>query len=133
MLVNGAETAFEAYEIDGNNYFKLRDIASVVSGTNKNFDVSWDGAKNTINLVSDTGYTAVGGEMATGDGIGKNAVRSTATILKDGVAIELVAYTINGNNYFKLRDLCSTFDIGVTWDGATSTIAVDTSMGYTAE
>src|SRR5690606_13684686 len=50
VLVNGEEVAFDAYVINSNNYFKLRDLAHVVSGTEKQFEVSWDGANNTISL-----------------------------------------------------------------------------------
>jgi len=31
------------------------------------------------------------------------------------VRVELTAYTINGFNYFKLRDLGKEFDFGVIW------------------
>jgi hypothetical protein len=131
VLVNGTNTSFDAYEINGNNYFKLRDLASVVSGTNKQFEVSWDGARNAINLISEKGYTKIGGEMAAGGGTSKTAKLSTASIYKDDVLINLTAYTIDGNNYFKLRDIAKAFDIGVTWDGKTSTIGIDTSISYT--
>jgi hypothetical protein len=130
VLVNGKVTSFDAYTINGNNYFKLRDLAKVVSGTEKQFEVSWDGSKNAINLVSNKPYTAVGGELGKGDGTSKAATLSTATIYKDGVKVALTAYTINGNNYFKLRDVAQAFDIGVTWDGATSTVGIDTTTGY---
>lgn len=33
ILVNGNLVEFEAYLIDGSNYFKLRDIAKIISGT----------------------------------------------------------------------------------------------------
>jgi hypothetical protein len=44
--------------------------------------------------------------------------------------IKLTAYTINGNNFFKLRDLTQAFNIGVTWDGATQTVGIDTKLDY---
>lgn len=49
-------------------------------------------------------------------------------IYKDGQKVNIKAYTIDGNNFFKLRDLASAFDIAVTWDDATSTIGIDTSL-----
>lgn len=131
VLVNGDATSFEAYNINGNNYFKLRDIAKVVSETEKQFDVEYNAEVKAINLLSDKAYTAVGGEMAAGDGKAKSAVLNTSKIYKDGEEISLTAYNINGNNYFKLRDLASAFDIGVTWDGATNTVGIDTSLEYT--
>jgi hypothetical protein len=33
VLVNGKNVAFDAYNINGNNYFKLRDLAYTLNGT----------------------------------------------------------------------------------------------------
>lgn len=133
VLVNGVVTTFDAYEINGNNYFKLRDVAHVLSGTEKQFEVTWDGAKSAINLIPNQAYTDVGGEMMAGSGKQQTAKLSTDTVYLNGKQVELTAYAINGNNYFKLRDLGRTFDFAVTWDGASQTIAIDTSAGYTPE
>ena len=133
VLVNGKAVTFEAYTINGNNYFKLRDFAQAVNKTEKNFEVKWDSKNNAINLISNTPYTPVGGELAKGDGKAKVANPTTSKIYKDGKEISLTAYTINGNNYFKLRDIAKAFNIGVTWDGTTNTIGIDTSIGYVEE
>lgn len=133
VLVNSISTSFEAYTIEGNNYFKLRDLAQVVNNTEKNFEVEWDGAKNAINLISNAPYTPAGGELAKGDSTSKQAIPTTSTIYKDGVEVKLTAYTIGGNNFFKLRDVAEAFNIGVTWDNATKTVGIDTSIGYVAE
>lgn len=132
VLVNGKDTSFDAYTINGNNYFKLRDLALVVSGTEKQFEVKWDGEKSAINLISSQAYTTVGGEMAAGDGKEKAPVLNTSKIYKDGQEVALTAYTINGNNYFKLRDIAKAFNIGITWDGTTNTVGIDTSIDYVA-
>ena len=52
VLVDGQAISFDAYNIEGNNYFKLRDLAYVLSGTDKQFEVSWDSKENTIWLTS---------------------------------------------------------------------------------
>ena len=133
VLVDGTSIAFEAYNINGNNYFKLRDLALAVNNTEKNFEVTWDAKSNAINLISNKPYTAVGGELVKGDGKGKAATPTTSKIYKDGKQISLTAYNINGNNYFKLRDIAKAFDIGVTWDGKTNTVSIDTSKSYVEE
>ena len=125
------EVSFEAYNIMDNNYFKLRDLAKAFSGSEKQFEVTWDAEKGMIGLVSAKGYTEVGGELAAGDGTDKSAVIFQGGILKDGGEVKALAYNINGNNYFKLRDICKLFDIGVAWDGAANTISLDTAVGYT--
>lgn len=127
VFVNGTETLFDSYTINGNNYFKLRDFAVVVKYTKKQFDVSWDGDKKAINLVSNKSYSSVGEEMAKGDGKSKTAVINKAPIYKDGIETQLAAYTINSNNYFKLRDLAEVFDIGVDWDNVTKSIIIETN------
>ncbi|WP_317855298.1 stalk domain-containing protein [Chakrabartyella piscis] len=127
IYVDGVQTAFEAYTINDSNYFKLRDIAYVVSGTTKQFDVSWDGDLNAINLISGSAYSSVGSEMAAGDGTAKAYYTTSSSIYVDGVQTSFEAYTINDNSYFKLRDVCSAFGIDVTWDEATASIGIDTS------
>ena len=131
VLVNGMAVAFDAYNIDGNNYFKLRDVAKVVSGSEKQFAVTWDGSKKSINLVSGEAYEATGTELAKGDGKTKTATLNTSVIYKDGEVAVMTAYTINGNNYFKLRDLGRAFDFNVGWDGLNNCITISTAESYT--
>ena len=56
---------------------------------------------------------------------------TTSALLLDGADLALEAYNINGNNYFKLRDLGSALNFGVDWDGAANTVVIDTAKGYT--
>lgn len=131
IIVDGEYQFFEAYTINGNNYFKLRDIAYVLSGTQKQFDVTWDGGKNAINLATGRPYTVVGNEMAPISSYSKKtAVLSTSTILLNGKPLKLTAYTIGGYNYFKLRDLASALDFSVEWDGYNNTVVIDSLFGY---
>ena len=116
VLVNGKEVAFDAYTIDGSNYFKLRDLAYVLSGTEKQFEVGWDNASKTITLTSGQGYTANGSEMGAKSAGSKAAAVSASKLLIDGKEVALTAYTIDGNNYFKLRDIGQAFDFGIGWD-----------------
>lgn len=132
ILVDGRNLPFEAYNIGGANYFKLRDLAFAVSGTPKQFSVGWDGAAKVISLFSGSPYEAVGGEMSHGNTQPRTAAPTTSRILKDGLEISLTAYNIGGANYFKLRDIGALFDFGVGWDSATQTITIDTTTGYTA-
>ncbi len=130
VLVDGELQGFNAYNINNNNYFMLRDIAAVVNGSEKQFEVIWDNDLNAINLVSGSTYSYVGTELVAGDGISQSYIPTTSTVYVDGVEASFEAYTINGSNYFKLRDVCATFDIGVTWDEVTQTIGINTADSY---
>ncbi|MGE5653335.1 MAG: hypothetical protein ACM3ZQ_03575 [Bacillota bacterium] len=128
VLVNGKRVPFDAYNINGSNFFKLRDLAIALRGSPKQFAVGWDGERNAISITS---KSPAGGELVAGGLAGDKAGTLTdSKIFLDGTEIALLAYNIGGNNYFKLRDLMSKLDIRVGWDDATSTITIDTAAGY---
>lgn len=131
VLVNGAKTAFDSYNIGGNNYFKLRDLAYVLSGSDKQFDISWDASANAVSLTVGQPYTAVGGELGAKGTTAQQAVTTTSKILLNGAEVSFSAFNIGGNNYFKLRDIGEAFNFGVDWDNTSKSIAIDTSKGYT--
>ncbi len=128
VIVDGSAVSFEAYNIDGNNYFKLRDIAMTLSGTQKQFNVGYNSENNSISLTFGQPYDVVGGEMSlSGETSTKTAVPTTSNIYLDGQKIELTAYFIDGNNFFKLRDIGTEIDFHVAWDDSTKTIGLDTA------
>ena len=129
ITVDSVPKDIVAYNIKGNNYFKLREVAILLSGTKAQFDVGWDAESSTILLTSGTAYTGTDSIVATP--IANPVARNTpVSIKKDGAYILLNAYNINGNNFFKLRDLAAAFDFGVTWDAATNTVGIDTNSEY---
>jgi hypothetical protein len=102
-----------------------------LNGTNKPFEVVWDGKTKAIRLISNKKYTPVGGELSTGTGTTEvKAILTDSEIFLDGNEVSLTAYNIGGNNYFKLRDVAKAINFGVTWDNATKTIGIDTSGSY---
>lgn len=131
VRINGAEKKFEAFYINGNSYFKLRDIAYALGGTAKQFQVIFDEPKKQIDLFSHTAYTAVGNEMAV-SGLTKSVAATPAVndIYLDGVKLTLTAYLIDKANYIKLRDLAAAVDFGVKYTAENDTINIDTSTVY---
>lgn len=131
VLLNEKIMTLEACNINGNNYFKLRDIAMAINSTVKQFEVGWDEAEKVIRLTTNKAYTPVGGELSVLEmPIRKAAVITGSKIYLDGREIQLAAFNIGGNNYFKLRDIAEALDFSVTWDENTSTIGIDTSKVY---
>ncbi|MDD6484628.1 MAG: leucine-rich repeat protein [Clostridiales bacterium] len=121
IIVNGEEVKCEAYNVMGNNYFKLRDVAMLLSGTEVQFDVTWDDETKTVSILIDTPYTPVGGECELGDMTVKTAYGSNAYIEA------AFPFNIAGNNYFRIRDLGRLFDFAVDWDEANNTVVIDTT------
>ena len=128
ITVNNKKYEIAAYNIKGSNYFKIRDIAQMLSGTSKTADVEWDKAENAINLVSGFEYTPVGGELQKGNGQVRVGTISYASLNLDGTPTGATCYNIDGNNYYKLRDVLEALDCKVEWDKKTKSIAVTTGV-----
>ena len=116
IYVNSNKVAIEAYTINDYNYFKLRDIAVLMIGTKAKFSVFWDENANTIIVLRDADYTIVGNELSVGAKAQKTAVKSTAKLMVDKDYPQISAYNIDGNNYYKLRDLASALGFKVDWN-----------------
>lgn len=124
VTLNGAKADLAAYTINGSNYFKLRDLAKALKGLDSEFEVKWNAAQQRIDLTSRTAYTAVGGEQTALPAGNKAATLTNASVYLDGKPLSLTAYSISGNNYFKLRDLGDALGFSVDWDNATSTVTI---------
>ena len=124
IMVNGEEVALQAYTIDGNTYFKIRDVGAMLNGTDHQFNVVWDNQKKAILLQAGAEYQMVGGELALVGQENKNASLSSSKVYLDENQISLKAYTIDGSTYFKLRDLGQAMGFNVGWDSAGGNIVI---------
>lgn len=93
VYVNDTRVYPTAYNISGNNYFKLRDIGKLAG-----FGVDWDGETQTVKLSSQRIPVDLAGISDTSVS-GAVAKRSTQRFALDGYYINVTAYLIGGNNY----------------------------------
>ncbi len=131
VSVNGNTTDIILCKIRGNNYIKLRDLAMLLRGTEKQFEVTWDSASKSIAIIPGEAYTEVGGELANDLDSYEKAMPANARIFIGDNEVFPTAYNINGNNYFKLRDIAKELDFGVDWKNWT--VVIDTTTGYVDE
>lgn len=128
VALDDQDVIFHTYQIDGANYVKLRDMANALNGTAAQFEVGYDNATGRITLTTGQGYTAVGGEMAQ-NAAGEQSYHACRSVIElNGEVVQLEAYTINGNNFFKLRDLGRALGFNVSYiDGR---VVVNSSEPY---
>ncbi|MBQ9411503.1 MAG: phosphodiester glycosidase family protein [Oscillospiraceae bacterium] len=126
LSVNGVIYDCEKYNIDGSNYFKLRDLAWLLNGTASQFDVGFDGASNTVTVTTSGSYSSPNGqELAVGTDNSASAQPSEQTLLIDGAFRgDLEVYNIGGSNFFKLRDLGAALGFVVDYDEQSHTMLV---------
>lgn len=128
VAVDGKGIAIGAYNIDGYNYFKLRDVAAALNGTGANFEVGYDATAKSIALSSKTAYSATGNELKdTAPTTKKTATVSNQKIILDGVEVSMQAYLIDGYNYFQLRELGKNLGFEVAWDNDAKAINMVTN------
>lgn len=122
VAVDGKVIEIGAYNINGYNYFKLRDIAMALNGTNSNFEVGYDAEAKCISLTTKKAYTVAGGELGEKPSTNKYAENSNQKIMLDGKDATMQAYVIDGYNYFQLRELGENLGFEVAWDDGTKSI-----------
>lgn len=120
----GEEVQLASYNIEGNNYVQLRDLANILKDSNAKFDLSWNAADNSILLEKGREYTQIQ-EMKKPVLLDKaDAYRSRSVVTLDGKKLKLKGFNIGGNNYYKLRDLSPYLDIKIIWYEYSKTIEI---------
>lgn len=116
LTCNGALQSPTVYKINGSNYFKIRDLAAILNGTDKQFSVGYDAALSSVTATTGQGYEKQPGDLAGAPAGGqKTAAPSNDAIYVNGEKITAEVYKIDGSNYFKLRDLGKALDFYVGW------------------
>lgn len=126
VQINGKSISFDAYNIDGFNYFRLTDLAYALTGSTSQCNVVWDNEKQAINLVTGSAYTVNGDEFQANSGESKVAEPFYSTTYIDGAVADFEVYIIDGKSYFQLNSLREKLNLTLGWDSATSTISITT-------
>ncbi len=126
VSVNGNIVDMAGVMVSENNYYKIRDVAMVLSTGVNRFSVSWDSDKGAIAITTGRKYTAVGGELSGNSDLGGADVSyNKVTLIVNGAEKTLDAYNIDGNNYFKIRDLADIIGFTVGWDASSGTVTIE--------
>ena len=124
IFVDGRLVPMTAYNINGNNYVCLREVGHVI-----NFEVTYAASDDSVRIFTGEPYS---GEltMPGQDQERVEAAMSRQAIYVDGVVAPMLAYTVCGNNYVKLRDIGVAVGFSVEWDALRSCITIDTGCRY---
>lgn len=127
ITVNGVKNELTAYNIDGCNYVKLRDIAQLLRSTDSRFSVTYDGETNSIYAERGSDYVSNGTELSSNVDLSFSCVKSGATLYVNNIRISTDIYNIGGSNYYKLRALGTALGFEVSYDEASGTAAISTT------
>ncbi len=112
VTVNAKSESLWAYNIDGGVYFKLRDVALLLNGTDKQFEAFWAADSNQVGLSTGNAYSQVGCELNAPQKLQIDAAQtSTDSLYIDALPAAGSVYTANNNNYMTLSDLAATLKL----------------------
>lgn len=131
VYVDGQEIGCKGFEINGSNYFKLRDIAAELSYTGSAFDISWNSKQGMIELTLGQNYTSSSATSSyySGEAV-QTATLNKTPLLVNGVVQDLTSYTIQGNTYFKLRDLAEIIPFEILFNPTTGSVELISNCEY---
>lgn len=126
VAVDGLLVSPEGYCINQENYYKLRDLAYLLTGKGAAFDVVWDDQYACISMLSGRDYTATGSELLpSGSASIYKFVPSYSDVRLNGQLVQMTGFNINNNNYYRIRDVAPIVGFEVDWDKDTNTVVID--------
>ena len=129
--VDGTSVDIEGYNINGNNYFKLRDIAQALSGTDKQFQVMYYAEEDKVIMAKGEPYEPDGTETyVPEDPETQTILKTISAVYCEGQQLELDAYNVNGYNFVKLRDAAQIMDFALMYYDDTKNVSFVTDKTY---
>ncbi len=127
VKLNGEKVAIAAYNIEDENYFRLRDLAAVLKETSGKFNVVYSDTNQAVTIFAKEDYTGDDKALASLEPGIQEAVISTHKLMLGADELHLKAYNVNGNNFYRLRDLAGVLDFNVDYDAVTNAVLITTA------
>ena len=128
ITLDGEEVMVGAYDVEGYNYLKLRDVAAILNTKKCQFNVGFDKPTKLITVELAKGYEKVEGDLAEIKDEKAKAIIRVIKILVNGEEKEVKTALINENNYMQLRDLGSLVGLGVGYDKVNKVIMLKSDV-----
>ena len=119
VKLDGKDVVISGYNIDGYNYFKLRDLAAVLKDSQAKFGVDYKDGVVTLTKAAD--YKVVESDQKEVKATSKGMLTNDKVLVGDKT-LTATAYKIDDLNYYKLRDLGKELGFGVGYDEATKSV-----------
>lgn len=116
VYLDGKKVEVSGYNIDGSNYFKLRDIAAVLKDTSVGFNVDYNDDVKNIIISRYSKYSPLSTDLMKINDNDLSIQESFSQARVDNQKVKYSGYLINGSNYFKLRDLGKTLGFLVDYN-----------------
>lgn len=124
VIFDDNKVAIAGFNINDNNYYKLRDVAALLSNSDVSFSVNYNSENNSVELGREKNYTKTSEDLKSIKTSKEEPKKSSQSVLVDGKKISFDVYSIDGYNYFKLRDLGRVIGFYVDFKEDTNSIII---------
>ena len=126
ILLDGSSIQLSGYNINNSNYYKLRDIAYLLNGSEKQFDMIYDIEKKAI--IMQLGESYLGGESNNEASLlgHINIEEKEMPLYIQDKQYQLLGYMINDNTYVKIRDVAALLEMEIGWSNETKELSIVT-------
>lgn len=117
------DTSYELnlYNIQNNLYINIRDFAMLLSGKENQFDLHYE--KGVLQIRPGNSYQG-NPNFATLQKENRNAIPASTVLVLEEYPLNHTSYLIDSSHYYKIRDLCQTFGMEVTYSGENKTLTL---------
>ena len=119
-----------AYNIAGSNYLKLRDVAAIMSGKKKQFNIDYNAERKLVIVETGKPYTKLESDLKPIKEASAKAILSEKEIILNGDDEDIDTAFINESNYVKLRDIAKIANFYVGYDEPTQTVILKSDEAY---
>ena len=126
ILLNDELLKASFYQIDGNNYVQLKDLAQILVNKSAKFNIGSDKKNNAIEIIPGKKYVFNNTTYDVKKNTPKKISSSTTKISINGKVQNMKTYVIDGVTYFKLRDLAKPLGFEVGYDEKAKKVKITT-------
>lgn len=122
--VNDRKNEMTGYMINNYTYFKLRDLAMLLNGTERQFNIKFNTKNSIINIACNEEYIYTENNYYIKNDL--KMKKNNIPIYLCETKMNLESYSYNGSTYVKVRDLCNVLDIKVGWNNKGNVLMLNT-------
>lgn len=108
--------SLEAYLMNDEKYVNIKELAELLNGSQGQFDVVIDDMLKTVTLAKGKEYSVSAIRNTENNGLGA-IQKSNYTLNVGGTTIHIDGYTVDGNYYYRLKDLAAPLGFSIAWSG----------------
>ena len=124
ISLDGRSMQLAGFNINDNNYYKLRDIAYLLTETDKRFDIVYDTEKAAIVIQLGRSYLGEKSSYNINDIKDITIEEKQVSLYLEDKEHQLLGYRINGSTYVKIRDIVAFLEMEIGWSNETKEITL---------